>query len=485
MRLAITLKSSLRKLPVVCLAFIFLGGAASSAQAGTTPLKAAHTTFPAYPLKLSANRRYLVDQNNIPFLIVGDSPQGLISRLTEAQADKYFADRQAHGFNTAGWIDVACAGRDFPTNKDASTIDGIRPFTGYVSGGKDYQHYDLSKPNEAYFKRLDTIIKLAAKHGMLVFIDPMETVGWLPTLRNNGLAAAYDYGQYLGRRYRKFPNVAWLSGNDFVSWKNPTDDALAQAVAKGIKSVASGQLQSVELNYQTSSSLDDQAWVPLISLNGTYTYSPTYMQMLHSYNQTPVMPDYLMEAHYDLEDVGDPPDYGAPAVLRREEYWAMLSGGVGQFYGNRYTWSFTAGWESHLDTVGVKQLTLWKRFFTSLPWQNLVPDQSHSIVTFGLGSYGDFKTRVSQSTYCTVAETRDGSFVVAYMPTARTITVNMANLRAPAKAEWFDPTNGAYTLISGGRFANTGMRQFTPPRSNHSGDSDWVLLLNASGVVSR
>src|SRR5208283_5223946 len=69
---------------------------------------------PAFPLQLSANHRYLVDQNNLPFLMVGDSPQGLMGRLTEKQIDEYFADREAHGFNTAGWIDVACAGQDFP-----------------------------------------------------------------------------------------------------------------------------------------------------------------------------------------------------------------------------------------------------------------------------------------------------------------------------------------------------------------------------------
>jgi hypothetical protein len=34
--------------------------------------------------------------------------------LSEQEADDYFADRQAQGFNTMGWIDVACAGRDYP-----------------------------------------------------------------------------------------------------------------------------------------------------------------------------------------------------------------------------------------------------------------------------------------------------------------------------------------------------------------------------------
>ena len=63
--------------------------------------------------------------------------------------------------------------------------------------------------------RLDHAIESAARHGIFVFIDPAETIGWLATLRNNGLDASYAYGQYLGRRYGKYTNVAWLSGNDF------------------------------------------------------------------------------------------------------------------------------------------------------------------------------------------------------------------------------------------------------------------------------
>jgi hypothetical protein len=470
-----------RRIPTLLMMLTLLGPGVAQAQTTATPLKASSTGSPAYPLKVSANRRYLVDQNNTPFLIAGDSPQGLIAQLSETEADSYFADRQAHGFNTVGWIDVACAGTDYPNNKEGVTYDGIRPFTEFVSGGTDYTHYDLSKPNEAYFARLDHIVTLAAKHGILVFIDPMETIGWLPTLRNNGLAADNAYGQYLGRRYKGFPNIAWLNGNDFNSWKNPNDDAMVQAVAKGIQSADPKHLQTVELNVFSSSSFDDPTWVPLSALNSTYTYSPTYMQVLHSYNQTPVAPAYLVEAHYDLEDVGKPPDFGTPSVLRREEYWTMLSGGTGQFYGNRYTWSFVPGWESHLDTPGVAQFTIWKDFFSSLPWQDLIPDQDHKIVTAGFGTYGNLQTRVSQSDFCTASRTSDGSLVLAYMPTARAITVNMASLKAPANAKWFDPTNGAYATIPGGPWANMATRQFTPPGNNHDGDSDWVLVLDASG----
>ena len=286
-----------------------LGGTAgaqiSAAKARPGSTFATHS-MAAFPLKLSANRRYLVDQDNKPFLIVGDSPQGLMGRLSPDEVERYFADRQAHGFNTAGWVDTFCAGQDFPDNTTAGTYDGILPFTGHLAGGTDFTHYDLSKPNEAYFVRLDGAIESAARHGIFVFIDLAETIGWLATLRNNGLDASYSFGQYLGRRYRKYKNVGWLSGNDFIRWRIPADDALVLAVARGIQSVAPQQLQTVEINYNTSSSLDDQAWAPLISLNGTYTYAATYIEMLHSYNQTPVMPAYLQEAHYDLEEVGTP-----------------------------------------------------------------------------------------------------------------------------------------------------------------------------------
>ncbi|MGD0498863.1 MAG: DUF4038 domain-containing protein [Bryobacteraceae bacterium] len=458
---------------------LFLAGTA--AWAGLAKLYAAApagSAPPVFPLKVSANRRYLVDQNNAPFLMVGDTPQGLMGRLTEHDAEIYFADREALGFNTAGWIDATCSGRDYPDSVNGATPDGIRPFLGFVPGGADYTHYDLSKPNEAYFSRLDHILQIAANHHQAVFLDPMETIGWLTTLRNNGLQAAYVYGQYMGKRYKRFANVLWLNGNDFNTWKDSTDDALVQAVAKGIRSQDPDHLQTVELNVYTSSSFDDPTWIPLIDLNGTYTYSPTYIQMLHSYNQKPVAPAYLVEAHYDLEDVGKPPDYGTPYVLRREEYWAMLTGATGQFYGNAYTWSFKAGWQSHLDTPGAAQLTLWKHFFTALPWQDLVPDQDHSILTAGFGSYGTLQTRVSGSDYATAAATSDGRLLAIYMPTARTITIDTGKLRSSARARWFDPTNGAYQDIPGGPIVNRGSHRFTPPEKNHDGDSDWVLLLD-------
>ena len=222
-------------LSLLMLAIQFNVSAPVAAQTPSANAPNSSTSGPAYPLKLSANRRYLVDRNNQPFLIVGDTPQGLMGRLSEADADFYFADRQAHGFNTVGWIDVTCAGPDYPTNTEATTPDGLRPFNGFLPGGTDFKHYDFSKPNEAYFTRLDHMITLAEKHGILVFLDPMETIGWLPALRNNGAAADYAYGQYLGNRYKEFPNIAWLNGNDFNTWKDPKAERVNEFETGGVR----------------------------------------------------------------------------------------------------------------------------------------------------------------------------------------------------------------------------------------------------------
>ena len=120
---------------------------------------------PAYPLKPSVNQRYLVDQNNVPFLMVGFDAQGLIGRLSHSESDIFFSNRKAAGFNTF-WIDVLC----YRCTGNGNTIDGIPPFT--TPG-------DISTPNEAYFARVEDRVQLAAQYGLNLILNPAETIGSL------------------------------------------------------------------------------------------------------------------------------------------------------------------------------------------------------------------------------------------------------------------------------------------------------------------
>jgi hypothetical protein len=407
-----------------------------------------------------------VDRNGAPFLIQGDSPQTLIGKAALADADLFFADRQALGFN-AVWVNLLCNSYT-DCNSDGSTFDGIPPFT--TEG-------DLATPNEAYFQRADAIINLAAQHGILVILDPIETGGWLPVLRDNGVDQAYNYGVFLGNRYKDFPNLLWMSGNDFQTWGSAADDELVLAVARGIRSVDQNHIHTVELDYFSSTSMDDPAWAPVISLNAAYTYFPTYAEVLRAYNQPDTMPAFLVEANYEFEQ--NYSDRGTPLILRRQEYWSALSGSAGQLYASHYSYSLATGWETMLDTEGAIQFSYLKTLLSSRPWYDLIPDQGHWTVTAGYGSFSSSGT-MTDDDYVAAARTPSGSLAMAYMPSARTIAVNMSRLSGPVTARWFDPSNGSYAAIGNSPFPNSGTMYFTPPGPNSAGDSDWVLVLEAA-----
>ena len=93
----------------------------------------------------------------------------------------------------------------------------------------------MSTPNEAYFARADRIIRLAERYRMVLFLNPIEVSGWLQVLRSNSVETAYGYGRYLGKRYGEFPNIIWFSGNDFQTWRNRSDTARVQAIARGMR----------------------------------------------------------------------------------------------------------------------------------------------------------------------------------------------------------------------------------------------------------
>jgi len=424
------------------------------------------SAIPAYPLRVSGHGRYLVDQKNAPFLIAGDSPQSLMVNLSEDEAAAFFANRRGHGFNTV-WINLLCkpytGGRP-----DGSTYDGIVPFT---------KPDDLSAPNPAYFDRCDRMLRLAARHGLLVMLDPIETGDFLKVMVQNGPTKCREFGRYVGGRYEGFDNLLWLHGNDYQNWRDPANDEAVTAVALGIKDKDTRHLHTIELDYEVSGSLDDPKWVPLINLCASYTYYPTYAQVLKDYNRSNFVPVCLIESDYEFERMS------TPATLRRQEYWANLSGATGQLYGNEFTWTFKAGWKTNLDTPGAIQMAFVKALFETRAWFDLVPDQTHKVVIAGYGTFDGTTTEGNHfnmtSDYVTAGRTPDGSLVLAYVPSFRPITVDLKQMHGPATAQWYDPSCGRYSVIEGSPFANLDKHVFVPPRHNADGDEDWVLVLEA------
>jgi fibronectin type 3 domain-containing protein len=434
------------------------------------------TTGFLLPLKASSNNRYLVGQDGTPFFIMGDAPQALVGNLSPSDMATYMANREQLGFNTL-WVNLLCASYTF-CNSDGTTYDGVAPFMS-GSGPSDY---DLSTPNSAYFSRVDNMLNLALTYNLVVFLDPIETGGWLVTLENNGSTNAHNYGVYVGNRYKSFTNIVWLHGNDFQTWSSSsTDNNLVGQVMAGIASVDSNHLQTVELNYDSSYSNQDSALGSVLTLDSAYTYYETYDMVLQSYNSSPAIPTYLVESNYEYENnTGGLPSSAGPYVLREQAYWTMLSGGAGQIYGNHYTVSFMAGWQSYLNSPGGLEIQYINQLFGSVAWWELTPDSAHEVVTAGYGAYNGSNQNLTTSTYCTTSWITSGSLALTYCPNPTTLTVDLAQFSGQVTAQWYDPSNGAYSTVPGSPFANSGTQYFTTPGNNHDGDPDWVLVLKSA-----
>jgi Protein of unknown function (DUF4038)/Putative collagen-binding domain of a collagenase len=397
-------------------------------------------------------------------MIVGDSPQCLSTNLTPDDMDYFFADRHEHGFNAA-WVNLLCG--PYTRNPNGtSTYDGIKPFV---------QDDDLSTPNPDYFARIDTVVKLAARHNITLLLNPAETGSFRDLLKKNGVDKSRSYGEFVGSRYRNDPKIIWMLGNDYQEDQWETYDPFVIALSEGIRSADPKKLQTIELNYNMSTSYDNPSWPGKTDVATAYSYYPTYDSVLKAYNSKPTQPVVMVEANYEFENnTGGPPT--TDETLRRQEYWTMLSGATGQFYGNGYTWGLNGDdWKEHFDTKAVTEFALMVKLLIDRPWQDLVPDQSHELLVKGGGDYladGD----VLDSFYATAARTPDGSFGLVYVPTARRITLDLSKMKPGVTTRWFDPTDGSFVPAS---------EPFKPPDKNSAGDGDWVLVIEApSGATT-
>lgn len=441
-----------------------LSGEAALA-APQAPLHVQNPPAIVFPLKPSTNHRYLVDRNGVPFLMVGDAPQAMVGNLSLSKAKVFIKNRAGYGVN-ALWVNLLCDGYT-ACNADGTTFDGIAPFT--TPG-------DFSTPNAAYFDRAASMLDAAAAKGMVVLLDPIETGGWLGVLDANGTAKARHYGEFLGNRFKDTPNIIWMSGNDFQSWRDPSQNAVVRAAMRGIAATDPNHIQTIELDYYVSASLEDSALRPLLALDAVYTYRPTYAKELSEYRRMNFAPTFLVEANYEFEQNGGT-DGGSTQNLRRQEYWTQLSGTTGQLYGSAWSWRLQGDWQNNLDTIGIQQLAMMKQLFAARPWYDLVPDRDHLVLTDGYGKFSKDDS-ITTDTYATAARTPDGALVMAYLPSIRQVTIDMTKLSGQATVRWFDPTNAVFTDV--GSFPNSGSQSFTPPGNNSTGDGDWVLLLEAN-----
>ena len=422
-------------------------------------------SLPSVSLKISFNGRFLVDQQNRPFLVVGDTAWSLIAQLKDPDIDRYLDDRQKRGFNS---IIVNLIEHKF-CSVPPKTRSGLAPFS---------RPGDFSTPNTEYFAFAHDVIQKANRRGIVVWLAPAYLgygggdEGFFREMKTGGRAKLLAYGRFIGRRFRDLPNIVWLLGGDYTP--EPPDRWVVTELAAGIRAEDTVHLMTVHASPETSAAaaFGQEPW---LSLNTVYTYQPTvFGPILAEYARKPVRPFVLIESTYEGEHDS------TPDQIRRQAYWAMLGGACGQFLGNNPIWHFDGPglfptrltWSQALNAVGSKDMVRLRALFLHLAWQELKPEENHSIVVDGFGE--DAATALT-------ARTSDGKLSVTYFPSTgkgpRAFTVDAGGFAGSVVAQWYNPIDGRFLEVQGSPFGNRKRFSLSTPGDNGAEANDWVLVL--------
>ena len=447
------------------------------------------TTTYVYPLKVSANGRYLVDQNDVPWRVQADAAWFLSTSATPEQVDVYLATRKAQGFNSFYLMAMVPPGGYAAVPRAPDNDNGDPPFAtpGLFSTA------GASAASERYWAGIDSIIDKAAASGMAVMLAYTYLgyqgggSGWYQTLlAQPSLQDCLDWGSWLGARYRGKSNLIWFALGDYTPPAGSEGEARALAIIAGIKSAGAEQLFMAEPSGGAAvPTLDAPAFASVLDMNSFYGYGlghgEDYLEADRAWAVTPARPAWVQEGGYEYEN-NTGGFTGEPYETRRTRFWGVLGGGTaGDGFGSRDAYQMR-DFPASLSTPGATYSTIAFQLFASLPWWDLRPSGTGAgyagkdlIVAGGGTKYG--------MDYVTSAVTSDGQLLLAYIPTTgettpRTLTVDMTAMSGATRARWFNPATGTFTDI-GSAYDRTGTRSFTSPGDNGTGTNDWLLVLDA------
>jgi hypothetical protein len=449
------------------------------------------------------NPRHFADTLGNPVLLIGDSPQNLPQKLTIAQMRTYFADCQSKGINLC-WVCIDGQ----PTDKavDMAPIDkkGNPEFT---SGGIP-DNWDVSHVNPVYFSQtIDSILILAENYGIYINLMPMSQCYWSSAnISANSPQKCFNYGVWLGNRYKKQRNILWIFGNDNL------DSSRQCPIARGILSTGDNHLMSIHVynpkiwgpdpnddargesgNFFKHLPNSTMCWV---TYNNLYSDMQVFNQTHFIYNEymkTDIMPILMTEGPYQkLSDYNW--QVATNQVERSLNYRVALGGGFGGAYTYGCDWlqKPTTPWDKYLNRGARPHIKFFSDLFKKRPWWNLKPDWTRAFLTATTLSGGSEieNDNYTMATYDTV----NGQLGIVYCTAIQTVTIDLSKMSEPVNVRWYDPTTGNYININGSPFTNIGSHQFTTPAMSHAEintddsaetSNDWVLVVEVARGVSQ
>jgi hypothetical protein len=445
---------------------------------------------------------FLAFEDGTPFFWMGDTGWEMLHALKQEEIAYYFSVRKKQGFNVIQTVAVS----EFDGLNKPNAY-GMLPFTD-----KDPAHLAITPGNSLnikgeydYWDHVDYAINEAEKTGLFIALLPCW--GEYVTPREGHQlfftqAQAYNYGNFLGARYKSKKNIIWILGGDRLPDETKDGIALWRAMAKGIADGTNGvndldaatdystTLMTFHCSQSSSKWFQQDDWLDLDmwgSYHANYDNTRAFEQVYADDALPVIKPTINGEPAYEDHPVNWLPSNGSFTAydVRQIAYWGVLAGACGHTYGCNAVWQFydstkpatyfaKKSWQSSLHNEGAEQLHYLENLVESRPMLHRKPAQY--LVADGEGVGGD---------HC--IGTRGEGYAMFYLPTGRPLTIKLNMLAKDVKAYWFDPRNG--NSISIGEFSNEAVHRFEPPGISKElswlktgRGCDWILLLDDAGA---
>jgi hypothetical protein len=442
-------------------------------------LSAHHSYAQLMQLKVSDDKHHLVTADGKPFFWLGDTGWELFHKLNKEDATAYFKKRSEQGFNVIQAVVLAEA-------------DALHTPNAY--GNLPFVADDLSKPNDKYFRYIDSLIDIAASYHLYIALLPTwgdkvfkDSWGKGPEIFNP--TNAFEYGKWIGARFKNKTNIIWIVGGDRDPRPGSKDADTWRAMAKGITVGVGGADKGLMTFHcqpkgtgSSSQWFHDDDWLDLNMLQtGHCRDTEVWETVSTDYSRTPVKPVLNGENIYEempvcfnAKELG----YANAYDVRKAAYLSVFAGACGHtygcgpviFFGEKGSNFFAAlhGWRESLDFTAANEMKYLRALIESRPMLERIPDQS---ILKSEGSCGSER----------IQSTRGKDYAFVYTAYGRGFILNPNSISGnKLNANWFDPRTGKTTFI--GTYDNNKPLTFTPPLPAASPvpsqREGWVLILD-------
>jgi hypothetical protein len=403
-----------------------------SLRASTNPL-VAH----GYP-RVSDDRRTLAYADGTPLLWIGDTCWAAPVHATDIDWRSYIANRARKGYTV---LQVSIA-------PDWALAEARRPVAPFLSTLPD-----ITKPNPAYFQRLDRLISAANARGLVVLM-----VGLIETpYRYPPPAQVATLSRYVAARYAAHAVIFSPSFDSGIR------EAETLASAEAVREAAPSSLVTMHMGTGVGPRFHNANWLSFDMVQSGHNGGDARRQSARAVGMPAEVlalpgrkPVINGEAIYEG-------DLGGAYDVRRTAWLSVLSGAVGYTAGinQLYRWDDDA--PAMMDAPSSDQVGLLGRVLRAVPWWTLDPAPGRIL------NQPDDRARLMA-----FALTPDRSLGVAYLPGNAAVELDLSGLPATCRALWVSPSTGRWR--TGASVTPSPKVSLTPPD-----ERDWLLVLAAPG----